>query len=90
MPITFLPDAHTMEIIELQPGQIAPDGAPWVNIEPYLGGCWYMDGSLPEPREMMQPWGEYRRTWQAVEAAIAYAHKVKVRLLYIEIDARRC
>lgn len=90
MPIHFFPDDHSMEVIELEPGQVSPEGVMWMNISPYLGGCWYMEGNLPEPRGLMPVTGEYQRKHQAIDAAIAYAHKVGVDVLYIEFDARRC
>jgi hypothetical protein len=74
----------------LERGQVSPEGALWANIGPCLGGGWAMDGNLPEAPGLITPWGEYRHSWEAAEAAIAYAHRVKVAVLYIEIDARRC
>jgi len=90
MGIIFLPDAHSLEIVELEAGHMSPAGAVWVNIGPFLGGCWYMDGNLPVPCGHMAVTGEYRSRLDAVDQAIAYAHKVKVARLWIEFDARRC
>jgi hypothetical protein len=90
MGIIFLPDDHSLLIYELEPGQVSPPDAMWVGIGPRMGGNWELDGNLPEDRGIWPPWGEYRSMTAAYDAAIAYAHKVKLDELYIEIDARRC
>lgn len=90
MPIHFFPDDHSLTLIELAHRQLAPEGSFWVNVEPCLGGCWYLDGNLPEPHALMRVTGEYRGRYEAIEAALAHAHKAGVDELWIEFDARRC
>ena len=91
MPIHVAPKhAHTLEVICLHPGQAAPEDSVWIEVGPILGGGWALDGNIPAPQGDMSAYGEYSHLWAALDAALAFAMKQGVKLLYIEIDARRC
>lgn len=77
-------------IIELEPGQVSPPGAMWVEIGPVLRARWSLDGNIPERRGRMSPYGGYEHLYEATQAAIDYAMNEGVDTLWIEFDARRC
>lgn len=81
---------HTMEIIHLHPGQLAPQGADWVTVSPVLGGAYILEGTVEGPDPFFSPYDEYPLIHEAIAAALDYAMEHGCPLLYVEIDARRC
>ena len=81
---------HTMLVIELEPGQLAPEGADWIGIGPVMGAGWGLDGRLPVPRNIMSAYGTYPNLLAALHEALEFAMSQHCDVLYVEIDARRC
>jgi len=77
-------------IIELEPGQLAPAGADWIELGPVAGQGWIMDTNIPIGKGFMGPTGAYRRFHLALADAVDFAMWRDVRVLWIEADARRC
>jgi len=81
---------HPMVVIELQPRQLAPQGADWIELGPVIGAGWGLDGNLPVPRNLMSAYGTFPHQNAALWAALEFAMSQGCELVYIEIDARRC
>jgi len=77
-------------IIELEPGQLAPMGADWIQLGPVMGQGWIMDTNIPISAGIVGPTGSYRRPHLARSDAVDFAMHRGVKVLWIEIDARRC
>ena len=91
MPCIFIPDCpHTMEVVCLPGHQVAPAGADWIEIGPVAGGGWALDGNVPAEPAGVGGYGEYPGLKLAIDAALTLAMRARVRLLYLELDARRC
>lgn len=90
MPCYFAPNAHTLEIICLEPGEVAPEGAVWIELGPVIGGGWSLDGNVPVPRNILSAYGSYPDQSAALAEALNFAMQQECPLLYVEIDARRC
>jgi hypothetical protein len=83
------PPRHTLELIHLPEGQISPEGAVWVNLSQVDGG-WNLEGNIPVPQGVMFEYGSFETRFKAEQAAIDFATRQGVGVLYVEMDARRC
>jgi hypothetical protein len=75
-----------MLIIELQPRQVSPAGAHWVEMGPVIGEGWTPDSNVGIPLWDMAR----RKPHMGHDELIWYAMFQGITELWIETDARRC
>ena len=78
--------AQPMLVICLEPGQLSPEGASWIELGPVIGEGWVMDGNIGIPFGTHA----YRKPRLAIDDIIKSAMSEGISELWIEIDARRC
>jgi len=79
----FAPTRHTLEIICLSEGHIAPAGADWIHLAP-VGDAWIMEGGIPIPAGIMSRYGEYAHQFEAERAGIDLARERGCGVVFVE------